>query len=286
MRVFFGFGNAQLGQAVIGNDLSENVMQRFGAEHGFHETVMVNRVFGHTDRHGESYLFLALKAAEFLIGQSIKNFTGAVGAEVGHQNSIAVGATLIIANHAGNDEFVGNTGLIRSFNRFLNRGIAFAGSRNNVVVSGFDAVPALVAIHGVKASGQRGNTNIFHLFDRIFKIGQKTFGRRRRRVAAIQESVNLGSDAVFIKNAGQSNNMVLARMHAARRHQSHQMAGFAAGFQLFNQIGQNRIFFNAAVFDCHVNTGQVLHNDASGTQIHVADFGVAHLTVRQADGKS
>ena len=80
--------------------------------------------------------------------------------------------------------------------------------------------------------------------------------------------------------------MVLAGVYAARRHQSHQMAGFAARFQLFNQIGQNRVFFNAAVFDCHVNTGQVLHNDASGTQIHVADFGVAHLTVRQADGKS
>ena len=77
--------------------------------------------------------------------------------------------------------------------------------------------------------------------------------------------------------------MIHRGMNAAGRHQPHQMAGFAVFLQIGDQLFQNRIFFNATVFDCLVDSGQVLHDDASGTQIHVTDFRVAHLSFRQTN---
>jgi hypothetical protein len=46
---------------------------------------------------------------------------------------------------------------------------------------------------------------------------------------------------------------------------------------------QNTIPRELAVGDCFVNSGQILIDDPSRTQIEMADFGVAHLAVGQTD---
>src|SRR5690554_183571 len=45
---------------------------------------------------------------------------------------------------------------------------------------------------------------------------------------------------------------------------------------------QSRIARQAVVSDGLADTAKVLINDATGTDVHVADLGVAHLPIRQA----
>ena len=107
MRVLFGFGNSQLGQPVIGNHFAQNIGQGFRRIHCMHKTLVVDRIFGHADGIRQLNGLFAGKAAEFGVCQRIKDFPGAVGAEIRHQNGIAVGNSLIIPDNAGNDKFVG-----------------------------------------------------------------------------------------------------------------------------------------------------------------------------------
>ena len=86
------------------------------------------------------------------------------------------------------------------------------------------------------------------------------------------------------KNFGQRGDVILMRMHAAGRHQADEMTGAAAGFELLDQIDERRRARDVAAGDGGVDARQVLHHHAAGADIHMADFGIAHLAVRQADG--
>ena len=61
------------------------------------------------------------------------------------------------------------------------------------------------------------------------------------------------------------------------------MAGSAAGFELFDQVEQRRCAGDLAAGDGVADARQVLHHDAAGADIEMADLGIAHLPVRQAD---
>ncbi len=81
----------------------------------------------------------------------------------------------------------------------------------------------------------------------------------------------------------QGDDVILMGMHAARRQQAQQMGGTAAGFQSRDGLQQSRVLGQRAVFDRQIDTGQFLHDDAAGAQIHMADFRIAHLAGGQAD---
>ena len=61
------------------------------------------------------------------------------------------------------------------------------------------------------------------------------------------------------------------------------MTGFAVLLQGINQLQQYGIFVYGAVFDGGINAGQILHDNTAGTEIHVADFGISHLSFGQTD---
>ena len=82
---------------------------------------------------------------------------------------------------------------------------------------------------------------------------------------------------------GEEDQMVLVRMHAAGRRKAHQMAGAAALLQRRDQLGQDRVLGERAVLDGVVDARQVRHGDAAGAEVHVADLGIAHLALGQAD---
>src|SRR5690606_26232034 len=65
--------------------------------------------------------------------------------------------------------------------------------------------------------------------------------------------------------------------------QAHQVHGAAAGHRGVAGGQQLVVVEEAAVLDRRVDAGQVLVDDASGTDVHMPDFGIAHLPVRQAD---
>jgi hypothetical protein len=77
--------------------------------------------------------------------------------------------------------------------------------------------------------------------------------------------------------------MILMAMHAAGRQQTQHMHRALGFFRRRDQGGERRQCRERAVGDGVVDPGQVLHDDAAGADIHVADFGVAHLARGQAD---
>lgn len=61
------------------------------------------------------------------------------------------------------------------------------------------------------------------------------------------------------------------------------MAGAVRGAQLADELGQRRGPGDAAVSDGVADPHQLLVHHAPGADIHVPDFGVAHLPIRQPD---
>ena len=62
------------------------------------------------------------------------------------------------------------------------------------------------------------------------------------------------------------------------------MNAAVAGLRLGDQVLQNFIFRQAAILDGGIDARQILRHHSPGADIHVADFGVAHLARRQAHG--
>ena len=61
------------------------------------------------------------------------------------------------------------------------------------------------------------------------------------------------------------------------------MNGSAVFLCLLHLPDEDFVFEEVAVFDVTRDARQLLINESSGTDVRVTDFGVAHLTVRQAD---
>ena len=75
----------------------------------------------------------------------------------------------------------------------------------------------------------------------------------------------------------------LVAVHAAGRKQAHHVQGAAAGQHRVAGGVEFGVVEEAGVLDRRVDPGQVLVDDAAGADVHVPDFGIAHLPVRQAD---
>ena len=72
-------------------------------------------------------------------------------------------------------------------------------------------------------------------------------------------------------------------MNPTGRHQPHQVSGPAALLQFAYEIAQWRHGGELALGDCRIDARQVLQYHPSGPDIGVADFGIPHLAVGQAD---
>ena len=71
---------------------------------------------------------------------------------------------------------------------------------------------------------------------------------------------------------------------AGRQQAHHDEPGRCRGLGLGDEIGQGRIAGEGAAGDLGVDARQVLHHHPAAADVHVADFGIAHLTRRQTDG--
>ncbi|MOA43450.1 hypothetical protein D3C78_1656080 [compost metagenome] len=67
------------------------------------------------------------------------------------------------------------------------------------------------------------------------------------------------------------------------RQQAHEVHGLASGNGLVHGCADGRVLEELAVADGFGHAGEVLVHHAAGAEVHMADFRVAHLPVRQAD---
>ena len=90
-------------------------------------------------------------------------------------------------------------------------------------------------------------------------------------------------DTLLRRQVEHREDLLLVAVHAPRTEQAEDMQRAGGGLRRGASLQQCGVVEKAAVRDGGVDTRQVLVDDAAGADVHVADFGVAHLAVRQAD---
>ncbi len=155
MGVFFGFGNAQLGFAVVGQQLAQAVVQGF--RRIGHERVDAVGVLGGHDKTGECRLLAAGETIEVAVDKGAGNFPGAVGAEVHKDNRVTVvnrAAGLAVGlNNRGGDKFVVLVALVGGGQCLSGTVVTVLAFRfGQQAVGFFYAVPAVISVHGVIAT--------------------------------------------------------------------------------------------------------------------------------------
>ena len=146
------------------------------------------------------------------------------------------------------------------------------------------AFPALVAVHGVVASGDRrdaAGADLFHVRFQLLKIRHSAL---RGHIPAIQESMHRHFGQTFaLRHVEQAEEVRDVAVHAAVADQTEQVQARIVREHMVHRLVQLRIFKEGTVFDRICDQRQILIDDAAGTDIEVADFAVAHLSLRQAD---
>ena len=142
-------------------------------------------------------------------------------------------------------------------------------------------VPPVVAVQCVEAAGQAGHRGARR--QRGFQRGEVLRRGAGRRVAAVAEGVDAHRDALPGDDAGECDGMVLVRVHAPGRDQAQQVAGASRAAQGVEEAADGRRLFQRAVRGGPADARQLLHDDAAGADVEVADLRIAHLPVRQAD---
>ena len=98
------------------------------------------------------------EAVEIRVEQGGQDLAHAVGAEVEAQQAVAVLHAVIVADHGGHDELVGDALAIGAVHRGSRRRRMLAPSPSAIAQIGLlDALPALVAVHGEVAARDGGD---------------------------------------------------------------------------------------------------------------------------------
>ena len=156
---------------------------------------------------------------------------------------------------------------------------------NDGAIGFFDAFPAVVAVHGVVTSADARDAADAELAHFLFELAKKIYAAFGRSVAPVHEAVDENIlDFIFARHLQQGEEMIDVRMHAAVAEEAHQMQlPSAPALHGFEKQGLAREF---AAGDELIDARAVHLHDAAGADIQMAHFAIAHLPVRQADGRA
>ena len=282
MGVLFGFGDAELGQTLFGNILAENVVQLLGLEGHFH-IGHGSIILGKADEMGLDSAAGTVEAVKFLVAQGSGDLSGPVGAEIVEDHAVTALDAPCAFHTDRLHELVGNAVLIGFFHCF---GAFFHGvglALHQCVISLLQALPALVAIHGIKTTADHAQTDLFvvgfgqtHL-QTADKVGA-AFGRS---ITTVQKAVDTGLDLVLFAQVDEGKQVDQMAVHAAVGQQAHQMHRTAGLFSVFHRTHQCGIFKKAVVPDVPGDAGQLLIHHPACADVGVTHLAVTHLSVGQ-----
>ena len=230
-----------------------------------------------------------MHAALRRLGENRGEFACAVIAEIDKEHRIiglerADGTVNLIRFHNGLDKFVGDAGGVGRTHRFgkVSRMRAFAV--HELLPRFFNALPALVAVHGVVAANEAHELSRFTGFRKLalerFHKSQTALGIG---VAAVHESVNVDMlNAFTAGKVDEGQKMVKTRMYAAVGKESHQVKRLAGSFEVLKHRAAFGLLKELILRTGAVDAHQILIDHAAGADVEVADFGIAHLTFGQA----
>ena len=213
----------------------------------------------------------------------------AVSAEVHEHHRVAIddrrAFAVFAGDHRGGDELVVLAARIRCRQRRGRIQCAVLGVRVDDRIPGaMQPVPALVAVHRVVAPSDAGDVRIAQRVAGRLQRGETGGGGFRRHVTTVEERMHRNPrHPGALGKIQHREDVALVAVHATGRQQSQYMQGAATGDGRRARGEQFGIGEKAAVVDRGIDPGQVLVDDAAGAEVHVPDFGIAHLPVRQAD---
>ncbi len=284
MGVFLGLGDAKLMEAGLGRHLAERAGELLGREQGRDELRQRRRIFDHAERGGEGDAAGAREALEGGVDQRRENLPHAVGAEIRRHQPVAVRHASIGGDRGRLDELVALAACVGR----LDRGARILGREalpaHHRVIGERDALPALVAVHAVIASADGADGDALAVAEGGEEAVEIAKRAARRRVAPVEQSVHHDRNAGRGENIGECRDLILMRMHPARREQAQEMGAAATRLELGDEVAQARVARERAVLDRLVDARQILEHDPAGAEIHMSDLGIAHLALRQPDG--
>ena len=242
-------------------------------------------VLGQHDETGGFRLAGAFEVLEVVFDEHPGQFTGTVGAEVHEHHGIAIFDRDFLANPGGLDEFVALATFIGGLQAFLGGGGMELGlAVDDQVVGLGHAVPAVVAVHGEVTPDQAGDAALAQGAEGFVEQLDGRLGAFRRGVAAVEEGVQVDLlGAALEGQLGHGHQVVLVAVHAAFGEQAEDVHRLARAHGLVHRRADGRVLEELAVADRFGHAGEVLVHHPAGAEVHMADFGVAHLPVRQAD---
>src|SRR5260370_4333099 len=290
VRVFFGFGAAQIFVVQVGEDLREDVLEFFGPDYIFQP----RPVFLVLRHRNVEQILRALGVDEFVEvrrGERVRHLAGAVGAEVEEDDGVIVAnrsqrrgrGAASLGDNDGLHEFVGDVLLVAApegGDRIVRASFRFAV--DDGAIGEFDALPAIVAVHGVIAADQGGNLPDAEFTTFLLELAHEIAAAARRRVAAVHEAVDENVfHLLLLGHFEQREEMMDVGVHAAIAEQTHQMQMALAA--AFHRLLEQRHALQLLVGDEQIDARDVHVHDAAGADVEMADFAVAHLAFGKAD---
>jgi hypothetical protein len=138
-------------------------------------------------------------------------------------------------------------------------------------------------VHGVVAANHRGHprAGCRHFHVQKPQVFDATGGRG---IASIGEGVDEDVlHARLVRRFGQCDEVIDMAVHAAVADESQEMQPPPRLPGTGEGVPHDGIVIQRALGECLGNAGQILINDASGAEIEVAHFRIAHLALGQAD---
>ena len=287
MGVFLGLGNMELPQAQAREVFAEGIVEVLLGEEDMDagERVVVGRHAVVLEVRDGGHVLLR----DVVLSEGDGDFLGAVAAEVEEDDDIArLDATVDGAVDEGFHELVGvlvglGVGVVARLDTRHHVGHGAALSVDNEVVSKLDAVPMLVAVHGVVAAdggGHHAGAGGLHV---LLQVDDEALAGPGVGIAAVHEAVDVAvEDAILGGDVDEFLEVVYRGVDAAVGGQPHEVEAMAGGLG----VGVGRLDFGvvedgivgAGAVDAH----EVLVDNASSTDVEVAGLRVAHLSGREA----
>ena len=285
MRVFFGFGNAELDFSVFTEHFSEGIGYLFGGKGDVNGEISL--VFGHGNEIDVEF-FGSREAVEIGKGERFGDFARAIFAVVEENDGIAVlydaDRLPIFGEHNRFEVFVGDAFLIGSF-RVGNEVFRSGESFGHGAVGFFDAIPVVVAVHAPVPTADTCEGSDAEHGGARHDFFQRVYARCRRGVAPVSKGMDKNfCEVVLCRHLEEHVEMVFVGVDGTFADESHDVEGAAIFFDARHGIDEGFIFEKRSVLDGERDAGEVLVNDAPRADRHVSHLAVSRGIPGEADG--
>lgn len=279
VRVLLGFGAVELSQTQAADYVGEAGLRHLWCK-GIGQYPLL--VVGHHAADPGPWTVAAVEALEAGQAQRIDDLLRAVLAEIEADRLVLTGHGHEIGHQHRLDEFIALAGVVGGVDRGLGRRRLLSLAVYPGAPGQLCALPALVAVHGGIAPGEAGDGAAGRLQQRfdVLDVGQCGL---RCGVAAVADEVQQRARALYPAQFDERDQVAEVAVHAAVRDQTEQVHGPVAGGRALRRADQDRVAEKRSVRDGGTDVHDVLADDAGRAEDHVADLGIAHQAVRQAD---